>query len=89
MAIEIYTCGMLVKVVGTLLVVGFVHPFYWWCAAAVLAGWVVYRVAVGVDAECRRKRAVQAALVEALERQDRWYIEGDPRGTYGEKLDVG
>lgn len=75
---------MLVKVLGTLFVVGFVHPFYWWCAALVVVGWVAYRGYLTAAAELEQRRLRAMRLREALDRQDRWYIEGDPRGTYGE-----
>jgi hypothetical protein len=72
---------------SVLLLVGFVGAYFKWIAAAVLAyfawrwgqaAWTRHCAAADAWA------AEQKAVVVRADRQHRWTVAGDPRGTYGD-----
>lgn len=63
---------------------------YWWVLAAAGGWWWLchsIRVARVVAAARRDELQVQrAALAARADRENAWWIAGDPRGTYGEMI---
>jgi hypothetical protein len=75
--------SLLLKVVGTLAVVGFVHPSYWWLAGAVAVGWFGYRGYLIAAAEWREDLTEKQQLIADADRQHAQVLAGDERGVYG------
>lgn len=69
--------------IGTLIAVGSVHPLYWWLAAGLTIAWFGYRGYLVAAAELRAAAFERRRLADELDRQDRWYVQGDERGVYG------
>lgn len=74
------------RLVGFVLLVGFVAAYFWWIVAGVVIVAAVY-YAPSVWGRVRefeeRRRAGLAAVVARCDQQHAWVLAGDPRGFYG------
>ncbi len=74
------------RLLGVLLLVGFVGAYWGWILTAVI---VVAAVMYGRhwwDTECERTaqlRAEHQAIAKRADQQHVWVMQGDPQGTYG------
>jgi hypothetical protein len=77
----------MVRLIGVLLVVGFVLNYLWWIALAagiVIAVKVATRLWVWHQAGVDGRRAEQRAIAARADEQHRWVLDDDERGLYGE-----
>jgi hypothetical protein len=76
------------RLIGVVLVVGFVLHYFGWIAAAAA---VVIAVKSAPELWARHQAAADAwqaeqrAIAARADQQHAWALAGDPRGTYGEK----
>ena len=58
----------------------------WWliAVAAGLSAYWVYRLALLAQAAVDDRRARRAEILVRAEQQHRWWMQGDPRGSYGD-----